>query len=98
MTGKKFDLGAIVKRETDKGPLLEITAGGKTFCVAQRTLWPDDAIAAARNDDVIGACSALLDKDYAAYVKAGGTAALLMALIDEALGVSLPESKASTGS
>lgn len=98
MAGKKFDLGAIVKRETDKGPLFTITAGGKTFSVAQRTLWPDDAIEAARNDDPIGAAKALLGKDYAAYVKAGGTAALLMALIDEALGVSSPESKASTDS
>lgn len=98
MTGKKFDLGAIVKRETDRGPLFTITAGSKTFSVAQRTLWPDEAIDAARNEDPIGACKALLGRDYAAYVKAGGTAALLMALIDEVLGVSPPESKASTGS
>jgi hypothetical protein len=96
---KKYNLAEIIEREGKKKPLLSMDIGdGKSITIPQRALWPDAALTAAQNEDIVAAARALAGDNYDAFLEAGGTAVLLWEAITDSLGADNPESKASTDS
>lgn len=86
---KKADEGAI-EIEVDDGTI---------FKIEPPELWSDEITTMSQNDDNIGVARALIGPDrYDAFVAAGGNAMLLMAIIGEAHGITVGESKPSPSS
>ena len=86
---KKMDEGAIDLQLDD----------GTTVTVPPAQVWADDVMVCASAGDLIGAGIALLGKDeYDHFVRAGGSGALLSALVQDELGLTTGESPASPAS
>lgn len=82
----------------DRG--LDIEAAGQLFHVDAPQLWPDDIMALATANDMIGIATAVLGGPdrYQAWCAAGGTAGLLSGIIEEEFGATIPELGASSSS
>lgn len=86
-----YDLDAIRKEIAASGDM-HLKVGGKEFTVPPVELWPDSLHEALAADDIVGAGKALLGKQYAPFVKAGGGSSLLFVAIKRMQGVTVPES------
>jgi len=72
---------------------------GEEFMLPSPTAWPDEAFAAASLDDPVTASHVILgDKEYARFVKAGGSALFLQRLVEKLHGAPMGESSASSSS
>lgn len=85
---KRYDLAEVIREELQKTKPVIITAGTETFEIPPPVLWPD---AAFEVSDVESARLILGADQYEAFVKAGGTAALLFAIVKKANGADLGE-------
>lgn len=90
---KQVDLAVFLQTLRDKYPGLDVNVGnGVTMYVPPPQLWTDTVLSAQREDDLVGAARALVgDDDYTAFVAAGGSAAVLMAIVEDGFDLSLPE-------
>ena len=85
---KPYNLAEIIKAEREKHGQIEIAlGGGKSVHVDPPVLWPDEAYEVPD----VEAAKLLLGDDYAAFVDAGGTAALLFRVVKDHQGASLGE-------
>lgn len=86
---KKADEGA-VEIEADDGEIYRIDAP---------EVWSDEIAELAQSEDQVAVARALIGEDrYDAFVAAGGTAMLVMAIVSEAHGIQPGESSASSRS
>lgn len=81
----EFDLADAVKEiESEHQPII-IRAGAKTFTAIPPQLWPDEAIELATTDPV-GAARIVMPDGYDDFVAAGGSAAILMHILNKSVG------------
>lgn len=79
------------KKEQEGAIIIEADSG--EFRVAPPVLWPDEVVAAGKaNDNVAMAKGLLGEAEYARWLTEGGTAALLLDIVGESLGVDTGES------
>ncbi len=81
----EFDLAEAVKEIEAEHPPIVIRAGAETFTAMPPQLWPDEAIELATTDPV-GAARIVMPDDYDAFVEAGGSAAVLMHILNKSVG------------
>lgn len=74
------------------------TMRGETFYLLPPTAMPDEVLAMAAADDVIGISRALLGAAYDRFVSVGGSALLLQQIYERVFGAPMGESSASSGS
>lgn len=88
---KTINLAEYRASKADGG--LDIETESRTFHILPPTLWPDGFLDLARANDNVGLATMLIGgpDNYAAFVEAGGTAALLLGLIEDELGASVGE-------
>lgn len=83
---KKINLAEFKSAKRAAGAI-EITGeNGKTWTIDPPELWPDEAQPVAASGDYVGLAKLVLggDDEYAAFVAAGGTAAMVgMMIADE---------------
>lgn len=83
---KRYKLSEIVTKVRMEKPTIEIeTDNGQVFEIDPPELWPDEALQKSQTDP-IGAAK-LIVKDYAKFVKAGGSAALAMQVVAHHAGI-----------
>lgn len=93
-TKKPYKLSTVVSELAEKHPDIPIEyADGKTVMVCPPQRWTDDVLAAG--SDNVKAAKLLIGDQYDAFVKAGGSASILMAIIQEDAKENLGESSAS---
>lgn len=75
---------------------LDLVLAGQTFHVDDPQLWPDDLV----KQDLVGQATAVLGgpERYAEFVAAGGRARMLQVIIEKDMGLTVPESVASSSS
>lgn len=80
------------KAKKEQEGAIEIeTDDGEVYVIPPPELWSDDVIAAVRTDEV-AAAKVMLGGRYEAFVAAGGSAAMIMAIFKDYAGVSPGES------
>lgn len=95
MASKRVLLGDVIqdqqKKYEDSG--IDIDLGdGKVVHVPPPQLWSDAVLDCARAGDIVSAARALIGTDeYDAFAAAGGSAAMLMSIVEEESGLSFPE-------
>jgi hypothetical protein len=89
---RRVNLAAFKERKNEENSI-EIEAGdGSVFVVPAPECWPDSIGDLAATGDNVGMARALLgDDDYDLFVEAGGSAALLGAIVADEHGVSAGE-------
>lgn len=72
---------------------IHIETPDETFTVLPPTCWPDDFVEIAKRDDRVEIATAILGgpEVYERFVAAGGTAALLLGIMEDAMGAELGE-------
>jgi len=83
----EFDLAEAVAEIEAEHPPIVIRAGAQTFKVLPPQLWPDEAVELATIDPV-GAARAVMPDGYDDFVDAGGSAAVLMQIVNKTVGES----------
>lgn len=79
-------------QKMDEGAIPIVDEKGDTHLIPPPALWADEVTSLAVGNDPIGAAKALLgEKDYAAFVAGGGSAGILMGIIEDELGASSGE-------
>lgn len=81
----EFDLAEAVAEIEAEHPPIVIRAGAQTFKVLPPQLWPDEAVELATIDPV-GAARAVMPDGYDDFVDAGGSAAVLMQIVNKTVG------------
>ena len=81
----EFDLAEAVAEIEAEHPPIVIRAGAQTFKVLPPQLWPDEAVELATIDPV-GAARAVMPDGYDYFVDAGGSAAVLMQIVNKTVG------------
>lgn len=89
MAKKSYDLSEFVERKRDQGAV-EIVAGGQTFTIDPPEVWSDEVLILSTTDPV-GAARALMGEQYEPFVAAGGSASRVLAILQDAHGVTLGE-------
>lgn len=82
----------------DEGAIDITTADGQVFTIDPPELWPDESGELAKANDIVAVSRALLGDCYDAFIEAGGTATLIMAIIKDEHGLDAGESPASSSS
>lgn len=78
---RRVNLAAFKELKNEENAIV-IEAGELEFTIPAPECWPDEIGALAKADDSIGMAKALLgEDDYALFVEAGGSAALLGAIV-----------------
>lgn len=96
---KRYRLAEVVQEVRDSSPGIEVEADdGQVFQIPPPELWPDEAIELSDKDPVGAARAVLGPKEYERWRAAGGSAALLFAVIGREAGATVPELLASTDS
>jgi hypothetical protein len=95
---KVYDLAALVESEVRKQYPIVFQIGGVEFTIPPPILWPDEVYTLQQTGEIVAAAHGLLGDQYEAFVVAGGSAAKLMAGLDQMTGATVPESEASTDS
>lgn len=93
MARKTIVLDEYKARKAETSALI-VEAGGETFTIPPPPCWPDNFVDLARANDNVGLAKAILggDEVYARWIAAGGTAALLLGLVQDEMGASMGES------
>lgn len=93
---RRYKMSEIVTEIHERKPTIDIEMDdGQVFSVPPAELWSDEALNLT-SDDPVAAASALLGaKAYGEFVAAGGSAALMFAIIAKEAGVDVGESPAS---
>ena len=86
----KINLNELRERKRAEGSI-EIETDDETFVIDPPELWSDDLVALATSGDNLALSKALLggDDTYARFVAAGGSQALVGAILTEAKGFAL---------
>lgn len=92
----RISLAEFKARRRDDEALIIDTDDGGEFVVDPSVLWPDEAMALLAANDIVGAARAIIGDRYDAFIAAGGSAAILAAIIEEHAGGTLGESPASS--
>lgn len=86
-------------KRRDEGAIDVVAEDGNTYRIDPPELWPDEASERAEAGDLVAAARAVMGAEqYEAWVAAGGTASLVMAIIADEHGVTVGESPASSSS
>jgi hypothetical protein len=92
-----FDASAMLAEIRAEGR--PFTLNGETFTLPAPTAWPDEAFAAATNNDPVTASRLILgDEEYARFSAAGGNALFLQRLVEKLHGSPMGESSGSSPS
>ena len=86
----RINLRELTERHRSEGAI-EIETDSETFVIDPPELWSDDLIAIATTGDNLALSKALLggDDNYARFVAAGGSQAVMGAILSEAKGFAL---------
>lgn len=80
-------LGDYKAQKMDEGATPVVDENGVTHLIPPPAMWSDAAVDAATAGDVVAASKALLGDDgYTSFVEGGGSAALLMSIIEDEQG------------
>lgn len=75
-------------RKLDEGAIDVEADDGTVHRIPPPELWPDEAHAMLRNEELVGAAQAIMGADqFAAFAGAGGSAALVFAVIKDVHGL-----------
>lgn len=88
---RRVKLSDYKDRKADEGAIEIETDDGQVWRVAPPELWPDDVLSLAERDDSVGAARLLIGERYDEFVKAGGSAMLVMSIVKDEHGISTPE-------
>lgn len=91
--GKVVVLSEYRQRVAAEGGIDIDTGNGVMFHVDPPALWPDEFMAAARDNDVRRLAAIIIGgpEAYSAWCEHGGTAAVLLGILREELGLDLGE-------
>lgn len=86
---------AIAEKRADHPPVSFDIGDGNPLLIDPIELWPDEVVNLVQAEDPTGAVRALLGADYERFAKAGGTAILLLAVLQKGGALTVGESPAS---
>lgn len=88
---RRVNLAAFKELKNDENSIV-IEAGDLEFTIPAPECWPDEIAGLAKADDSVGMAKALLgEDDYTLFVEAGGSSALLGAIVADEFKVSAGE-------
>jgi hypothetical protein len=102
MTGsipKRYNIAKVIAENREQHPDIEIEGvDGRIFTVPAPEMWPDEVHVAASKNDLIALATAMLggEEVYAEFRAAGGSAAVLNAVVMEHTGGVTPGESAAS--
>jgi len=94
---RRYKLSEVVTRIREEKPAIEVeTDDGKVYAITPPELWPDEALTLSSTNPV--AAARLVVDDYDAFVQAGGSAALVNAIVADYAGLDLGKLSGSSDS
>lgn len=90
---RRIVLADYKQKKRDEEAIEIETEDGTIFAIDPPALWPDEIQPLALGEDMVGMAKMLIGEDkYAAFVAAGGSAAMVGAMVGEELGLDVGES------
>lgn len=84
---RRVNLAAFKELKNEEKSIVIEAGDGLEFTIPAPECWPDELAALAAGNDSVGMAQALLGDEYPLFVEAGGSAALLGAIVADEFGV-----------
>lgn len=90
MTVHRVKVSDYKAKKADEGSIEIEMDDGTVYKVPPVELW-SDAVLMMSESDPVGCARAVMGAEYDAFVNAGGGAALMLGIVQDTLGISVPE-------